>query len=101
MSKKEPKTRKLSYIVGLFKENIENIDTFAINMYYSYYYHTIVEELERIETAKLKAMLEGKDVPDTPAEDLEYFRELFEMVGQMQQLTRNDRGELDEEEVFH
>ena len=101
MSKKEPKTRKLSYIVGLFKENIENIDTFAINMYYSYYYHTIVEELERIETAKLKAMLEGKDVSDTPAEDLEYFRELFEMVGQMQQLTRNDKGELDEGEIYH
>ena len=44
------KQKKLSYIVGLFKEAQQNIDTFAINMYYSYYYHAFMKEAEKIDT---------------------------------------------------
>ena len=29
MSDKKKQSKKLSYIVGIFKENIQNIDTFA------------------------------------------------------------------------
>jgi hypothetical protein len=89
MTKK--KTKASNYIVGLFKENIQNIDTFAINMYYSYYYHAFLKEAKKIEKQE-----------DLEPEDLDYYDELFEMVSQIHILTlENMRDGIEQEEVYH
>ena len=86
------KQKKLSYSVGLFKEAQQNIDTFAINMYYSYYYHAFMKEAEKIE----------KRSEDLDPEDLDYYDELFDMVSQIHTLTlENMRDGVNEEEVYH
>jgi|TARA_R110002110_G_scaffold121895_1_gene297833 hypothetical protein len=41
--------KKKSYIVGPFKEAMDNVETFGINMYYSYYYQNAVEEMTGLE----------------------------------------------------
>ena len=90
--KKEKKQKRLSYIVGLFKENQQNIDTFGINMYYSYYYHAFMEEADK--------MREQREEELTP-EEVEYYEELFDMVSKIHTLTKDSVQEGKEEEVFH
>ncbi len=91
--KKKKQQKKLSYIVGLFKENQQNIDTFAINLYYSYYYHAFMEEADKLR--------EQKEEDLTP-EEVEYYQELFDMVSKIHTLTKEGLQDgTKEEEVFH
>jgi|TARA_R110002126_G_scaffold138790_2_gene283381 hypothetical protein len=37
--------KKKSYFVGPFKKAMDNIDTFNINLYYSYYYQDVIQSI--------------------------------------------------------
>ncbi len=37
--------KKKSYFVGPFKKAMDNIDTFNINMYYSYYFQDAIQSI--------------------------------------------------------
>lgn len=95
MSKDDKKKEKqLSYLVGPFKKNLENIDTFAVNMYYTYYYSNVVESLANIEEEQIKAREEGREVPKMDASDAEYYEEILTMLGKFK------ANEPDEEDIY-
>jgi len=90
MSDRKKQPKKLSYIVGIFKENIQNIDTFALNMYYAYYYNLFLEEAKKVQNNEI-----------TTVEDADYYEELFDMVSKIHVITKKEAIEGTEEEVYH
>lgn len=90
MSKKKKKKQEQqskSYIVGPFKEAMDNVDTFSINMYYSYYYNDAVENLIRIED-KIEETMTIEDA-EKRREDLEFYQQVLDMVADLK-INPND-----------
>jgi|DEB0MinimDraft_10_1074344.scaffolds.fasta_scaffold109214_3 hypothetical protein len=82
--------KQLSYLVGPFKKNLENIDTFALNMYYTHYYSTVVESLANIEEEQIKAREEGREPPQIEAQDAEYYEEILAALGKLKSENPDD-----------
>tara|TARA_R110000796_G_C14210864_1_gene393244 strand:+ start:228 stop:512 length:285 start_codon:yes stop_codon:yes gene_type:complete len=81
MSKdKEKKAKKKSYIVGPFKEAMDNVDIFGTNMYYSYYYHNAIENMIKIEGEYQEALLESDEAAQEKIKNLEFYKEVLDMV---------------------
>tara|TARA_R100001509_G_scaffold126244_1_gene79718 strand:- start:899 stop:1147 length:249 start_codon:yes stop_codon:yes gene_type:complete len=76
MSKKENK--KKSYFVGPFKEAMDNIDTFGVNMYYSYYYQNAIEEIVNIE--------ELGSIEDADKKS-KYYEDIIQLITELQNDT--------------
>ena len=86
--KKEQAQRSNSYIVGPFKEAMDNIDNFAINMYYSYYYNDAVENLIKTE----ERIEENMTVEDTEKkqEDLEFYQQIMDLVADLKIIPNDE-----------
>tara|TARA_B100000963_G_C22421877_1_gene578011 strand:- start:41 stop:325 length:285 start_codon:yes stop_codon:yes gene_type:complete len=85
--KKEPEQQSKSYIVGPFKEAMDNIDNFAINMYYSYYYDDAVQNLIKTE----ERIEENMTIEDAEKrqEDLEFYQQVLDLVADLK-INPND-----------
>jgi delta-aminolevulinic acid dehydratase/porphobilinogen synthase len=67
--------KKKSYIVGPFKQAMENAETFGVNMYYSYYYQNAIEEIASAESIEVE---EGTD------EKSKYYDEILKLISEIQ-----------------
>ena len=77
---KKKETKKKSYIVGPFKEAMDNVDTFGTNMYYSYYYHNAIENMIKIEDEYQEALLESDEAAQEKIKSLDFYKEVLDMV---------------------
>ena len=92
MSKsKKKEAKKQSYIVGPFKEAMDNVDTFGTNMYYSYYYHNAIENMIKLEGEYQEALLESDEAAKEKIKDLDFYKEVLDMVTDL-------RAKLEEED---
>jgi len=92
MSKgKKKEAKRKSYIVGPFKEAMDNVDTFGTNMYYSYYYHNAIENMIKIEDEYQEALLESDEAAKEKIKDLDFYKEVLDMVTDL-------RAKLEEED---
>ena len=81
MSKnKKREAKKKSYIVGPFKEAMDNVDIFGANMYYSYYYHNAIENMIKIEDEYQEALLESEEAAIEKIKSLDFYKEVLDMV---------------------
>lgn len=85
--KKEQAQQSKSYIVGPFKEAMDNVDKFAINMYYSYYYNDAVENLIKTEE-KIGENMTIEDA-EKRQEDLEFYQQVLDLVADLK-INPND-----------
>jgi len=67
--------KKKSYFVGPFKEAMDNVDTFGVNMYYSYYYQNAIKEIVSVEEL---------EAPEESDKKSKYYEDIIQLITEMQ-----------------
>ena len=78
MSKDKKSKKSKSYLVGPFKDVLDRIDTFAINMYFSYYCDTTIEDILNLHEV-YKIDVEGLE-EKMKEEDEAIYQQLLEVM---------------------
>tara|TARA_Y100001963_G_C6534118_1_gene332479 strand:- start:158 stop:445 length:288 start_codon:yes stop_codon:yes gene_type:complete len=87
---KKKEQKKKSYIVGPFKEAMDNVDAFGTNMYYSYYYHNAIENMIKIQDEYQEALLESEEAALEKIKSLDFYKEVLDMVTDLKLKTEEE-----------